>query len=85
MADFCKACSEKHFDKDFGELARITTHEAFADGRAAVVLCEGCGPIQVDPDGRCVSVDCTMHGRTPEAQAFLAAGVGATLRRSIGT
>jgi hypothetical protein len=28
------------------------------------VLCEGCGPIQVDNDGRCLSVDCDhQHGK----------------------
>lgn len=74
MADFCKACSEEHFDKDFGELAGITTGEAFADGRAAVVICEGCGPIQVDPEGRCISVDCRLHGESSEAKAFAETG-----------
>lgn len=72
MADFCKDCSENHFGEDYGELAGITTPAAFAELRAAVVICEGCGPIQVDPDGRCVSSDCVIHGKSPEARAFAA-------------
>jgi hypothetical protein len=62
MADFCLQCSDELFGKDFEELAGLTTPEAWAEGKAAVVLCEGCGPIQVDPGGRCVSVDCPKHG-----------------------
>ena len=73
MADFCKSCSEEHFGQDFKELAGITTSDAFASARAAVVICEGCGPIQVDPEGRCVSLDCSLHGSNPEARAFAVA------------
>ncbi len=62
MADFCKACSEDLFDKDFKELAGVTTAAAWADGRACVVICEGRGYIQVEPDGRCVSPDCLKKG-----------------------
>lgn len=62
MADFCKACSIELFDKDFEELAGITSSEAWCRGKAALVICEGCGPIQVDPDGNCVSVGCLREG-----------------------
>lgn len=58
MADFCKQCSVEIFGKDFKELAGITTPAHWADGKAVVVICEGCGPIQVDPDGNCISQDC---------------------------
>lgn len=58
MADFCQQCSIEKFGKDFGELAGITTQEAWSKGESCVVICENCGPIQVDPDGRCVSIDC---------------------------
>ncbi len=63
MADFCKACSHDHFGKDFGELAGLTTKEAWAEEKAAVVICEGCGPIQVDPEGVCVSEGCLRAGQ----------------------
>lgn len=63
MADFCKQCSEKLFGEDIGDLANITKPGDQAEGKYAVVICEGCGPIQVDVDGRCVSVDCLeKHG-----------------------
>lgn len=62
MADFCKACSIKLFGEDLGELAGITPVEAWKEGRAYGVLCEGCGPIQVDPEGRCVSCNCLCAG-----------------------
>jgi hypothetical protein len=63
MADFCKQCSIHMFGKDFKELAKITKPEAWADGRACAVICEGCGPVQVDPEGTCVSSDCLKkHG-----------------------
>ena len=58
MADFCMQCSEELFGKDFGDLAGITKPEDWKKGLACVVLCEGCGPIQVDPEGRCISIDC---------------------------
>ena len=58
MADFCKACSIELLDKDFKELAGITKEESWDKGLAATVICEGCGHIQVDPDGNCVSENC---------------------------
>lgn len=64
MADFCKQCSIDHFGRDFGELAGITTPEGWQDGRAHIVICEGCGVIQVDPDGNCVSEDCLCAGQS---------------------
>ena len=52
MADFCHICSLSNFGEDFGDLAGITTEEDWAEGKAHVVLCEGCGLIQVDPEGK---------------------------------
>jgi hypothetical protein len=63
MADFCKQCSIDMFSKDFKELAGITSPESWADGKAAVVICESCGFIQVDPDGNCVTEDCECAGQ----------------------
>ena len=62
MADFCRQCSIDMFGKDFNDLAGITTKDEWLAEKAAVVLCEGCGVIQVDPEGRCVSSDCDKKG-----------------------
>jgi hypothetical protein len=62
MADFCKACSEELFDMDGKDLAGITDKGAWEQSRAAVAICEGCGYIQVDPDGNCVAKDCLKKG-----------------------
>jgi hypothetical protein len=69
MAEFCRSCTELqglpggNYDEGRGDLQGITTPEEWAQGLAAVEICEGCGPIQVDPDGYCVSADCLYgHG-----------------------
>ncbi|QBJ04504.1 hypothetical protein HOV23_gp069 [Pseudomonas phage Lana] len=65
MADFCKACSEQMFGAfaaENNDLKGLTTQEDWDKGLAASALCEGCGPIQVDPEGNCVSSDCLEHG-----------------------
>jgi hypothetical protein len=54
MADFCSQCSVRLFAEDFYDTADITSQEAFEKGRACHALCEECGPIQVDPAGRCL-------------------------------
>jgi hypothetical protein len=58
MADFCKQCSIETFGEDCGDLAGITTPHDREQELYALVLCEGCGAIQVDEEGRCISVDC---------------------------
>ncbi len=62
MADFCKQCSYDTFGKDFGDLAELTQLENWLQGLAQCHICEGCGPIQVDPEGNCVSEDCIKKG-----------------------
>jgi hypothetical protein len=64
MADFCKQCSIEHFGKDFGELKNP---EPLPPDHFWLVLCEGCGVIQIDSDGACVSKDCLRNGHTNEA------------------
>ena len=55
MASFCKQCSIEIFDEDLGDLAGLEY--------GALVMCEGCGFIQIDTEGRCVSLDCLEnHG-----------------------
>lgn len=58
MADFCQQCSITGFGEDFGDLKGITKQEDWDKGLSCLVICEGCGGIQVDPDGRCISKDC---------------------------
>jgi len=63
MTDLCKQCSVELFGKDSGDLKGITSQEDWKQGKAAVVICEGCGIIQVDPNGKCISPDCLKnHG-----------------------
>lgn len=71
MAEFCVQCAKKFgFTED--DFEGLTSPEEWAKGRAAIVLCEECGAIQVDPDGRCV-VDCRLHHGMKEAlTVFLA-------------
>lgn len=59
MADFCKQCSVEMFGKDFGDLANLCEDKT----ALPVVICEGCGVVQVDHSGQCVSEDCAEnHG-----------------------
>jgi hypothetical protein len=63
MADFCRACSLEHFDKDYEDLRGATTSDMQNKGKFAVVICEGCGCIQVDINGSCISEDCSLKGQ----------------------
>ena len=64
MADFCSYCSIQLFGKDRRDLAGITTEGNWKSDYAAWVLCEGCGPTQVDPDGNCVGGNCLINHLT---------------------
>lgn len=63
MADFCKACSIKNFGNDYEDLKNITKEKDWKEGKASVVICEGCGVIQVNLEGNCVSEDCLEKGK----------------------
>lgn len=62
MADFCMQCSIATFGDDIGDLAGLSNNADDAVGNYPVVLCEGCGSIQVDSKGRCMSRDCLEKG-----------------------
>jgi len=62
MADFCKACSIAVFGEDSGDLRGLSTPEGVAKGLYALAIFEGCGYIQVDVDGNCVSLNCLCAG-----------------------
>lgn len=59
MADFCNQCA---VDLGFtpGDMSNITKPEDEAQDMFCCVLCEDCGPIQVDVAGNCIS-DCDKH------------------------
>ncbi len=64
MADFCAQCAN---DLDFPniDLKGITSQEDWKKGKANIVICEGCGYIQVDPEGNCISNSCLKkHGKS---------------------
>ena len=52
MSDFCMDCSLDTFGEDFRDMANLVTAEQVAHGYGAVVLCEGCGTILVDHNGK---------------------------------
>lgn len=63
MADFCKACSEELFGKDYRNLAGLTGPEEWKKGYAVLTICEGCGFIQVTPEGECATDNCLKKGQ----------------------
>ena len=60
MADFCKQCSIVLFGKDFGDLANLGNGKPLPKDHGWSALCDECGPILVDNEGRCIS-DCLHH------------------------
>lgn len=55
MSEFCNQCMPEVQD-----MKGLTSPEDWAQGLAAIVLCEGCGAIQVDPEGNCLG-DCKPY------------------------
>jgi len=58
MADFCSQCALELFPSKGDDFEGLSTAKHTESGMYAVVLCEGCGPCQVDHTGSCVSSDC---------------------------
>jgi hypothetical protein len=54
MSDYCYQCTEKHlgWNPDLNDLKGCCTKEDNEKGLYACVICEGCGFIQVDCDGK---------------------------------
>ena len=56
MADFCRDCSIAIWGKDFRDMAQLMPQEGYSNEpgneAGALVLCECCGPIIVDINGR---------------------------------
>lgn len=71
MASFCKQCSIQHFGYDQADFKGDSTPTDTAQGLYASALCEGCGPIQVDHEGACISDDCLVHHGTGRSRESL--------------
>ncbi|MBT7339039.1 MAG: hypothetical protein HN802_05070 [Candidatus Jacksonbacteria bacterium] len=59
MADYCKQCSN-----DWGFPNGLSGLTQKGEGYP-IVICEGCGVIQVDNEGICVSSDCERKHALP--------------------
>lgn len=58
MADFCQTCSLASFGTDFQELAKLMPPEKYDAEHGALALCECCGPVVVDYNGKRMTEDC---------------------------
>ncbi|MBW7852280.1 MAG: hypothetical protein H3C38_17430 [Rhodospirillales bacterium] len=56
MAEYCQGCSTKVFGDDLEELAGMISPALFSEGYGLFTVCEGCGPVVVDHNGRRVEV-----------------------------
>lgn len=61
MADFCRQCNSELFGRDKADFCP-TPEWLWKEGMARQVLCEGCGIIQIDTEGRCISNCMHAHG-----------------------
>jgi len=67
MADFCAQCAERVWGPDIPSDFRGMTKAADTlNDRFITVLCEGCGTVQVDHNGTCLT-DCLRHHGPPIA------------------
>ena len=57
MADFCKECSIEMWGSDTGDLAGLITKEEVDQGMGVPVICEGCGVILVDHEGKRIDIE----------------------------
>ncbi len=60
MADLCYQCTETMIGicGQKNDLKGLSTKEDSKKQLYPVVICEGCGAIQVDYEGKCISTDC---------------------------
>lgn len=57
MADFCQECLLAGFGEDTGDLANLLAPEEYTEDTGALALCECCGPVCVDINGKRMSKD----------------------------
>ena len=70
MADYCFQCTRDILGVNpvYNDLAELSKPEDTAKKMYPVVLCEGCGPIQVNHLGICMSDDCLEKGHKHETK-----------------
>ena len=61
MADFCKQCNKEMFNMDTADFSP-PEGGVLEEGYGWQMLCETCGPIIVDNDGKCIAKWCEVHG-----------------------
>lgn len=71
MSDYCQQCSTYIFGEDMGDLSGLSSAEDTIAGLFANVICEGCGFVQVDHEGRCISACDEYHNFTPGSNSAL--------------
>lgn len=61
MADFCWQCTEDILGLDgrSNDLKGLLTKESRKYGSYMVALCEGCGNIWVNNEGKCIGIGCS--------------------------
>lgn len=60
MADFCRQCTIRYFGEEYADrndMRGLSTPQDDLSELYPVVLCEGCGCIQVDSKGVCLHHD----------------------------
>lgn len=65
MADFCAQCAEEHGFPEGGDF-KFDRGKPLPPSHGWVELCEGCGPILVDAEGRCMGDCYEGHSGTPK-------------------
>jgi hypothetical protein len=73
MADFCKECNKEMFDINTSDFAGITALKQTKKGLYAEVLCESCGFIHVDHEGKKIDVIMTPEEITKQLGREVAA------------
>lgn len=56
MSDLCQQCSIDTWGGDSKDLANLTS-------TTIIALCDVCGMVVVDADGKCVDSGCPVHGK----------------------
>lgn len=63
MSDYCRQCSLDIMGvENYSDMTGLSTADDTANGLYSFGICEGCGYIQVDHEGSCVSPDCLENG-----------------------
>jgi hypothetical protein len=67
VAEFCQQCSTEIFGEDSGDFSHPDA-PPLGPNEGWVHLCEGCGPIYTDNDGKCIC-DCDKHHHVENSNA----------------